>query len=86
MKSNNSKRKNNKEKTLKVIRCKALNRPVFEHEVCSQFSLKLNSNNQNNCKNCRHAFWYIFCKNIKIGEIKWKELLIGTAIEKDKVL
>ena len=56
MKSNNSKRKNNKEKTLKVIRCKALNRPVFEHEVCSQFSLKLNSNNQNNCKNCRHAF------------------------------
>lgn len=49
-------RNNENKKQKKVIRCKALNRPVFEHEVCSQFSSKVNSNNQNNCENCKHAF------------------------------
>jgi len=49
-------RRNNNKKPKKVIRCNALNRPVFEHEVCSQFSLKINSNNQNNCENCKHSF------------------------------
>ena len=40
----------------KVIRCRAQNKPVFEHEVCSKFSPKVNSNNQNNCGNCKYAF------------------------------
>ena len=49
-------RRNNNKKPKKVIRCNALNRPVFEHEFCSQFSSKINSNNQNNCENCKHSF------------------------------
>ena len=40
----------------KVIRCKAHNRPVYEHEVCSKYSVKANSNNQKNCVNCAHSF------------------------------
>ena len=56
MKQNRRKRNNENKKQKKVIRCKALSRPVFEHEVCSQFSLKINSNNQKNCVNCIHAF------------------------------
>jgi len=47
---------NNNKKTKRVIRCKLLNRPVFDHEVCSKFNKKVNSNNQNNCENCKHAF------------------------------
>ena len=52
----NNKRKYYKKESKKVIRCKALNRPVFGHEVCSKFNSKINSNNQNNCENCRYAF------------------------------
>ena len=49
--------RNNEDNKLKnVIRCKAINRPVFEHEVCSQFSLKVNSNNKKNCVNCAYSF------------------------------
>jgi len=53
-----NRRRNNKEnkKQKKVIRCKAQNKPVFEHEVCSQFSARVKSNDQNNCGNCKHAF------------------------------
>ena len=51
---NRRKRDNNKQK--EVIRCKTLNRPVFKHEVCSQFSSKVNANNEKNCENCKHAF------------------------------
>jgi len=55
--SRNKRRRNNEIiKQKKVIRCRALNRPVFEHEVCSQFSSKTNSNTNNNCENCKHAF------------------------------
>ena len=56
MNRNRRRRDNENKKQKKVIRCKALNRPVFEHEVSSQFSSKVNSNNQNNCENCKHAF------------------------------
>jgi len=49
-------RNNENEKPKKVIRCKALNRPVFDYEVCSQFSVKINFNNQRNCINCMHSF------------------------------
>ena len=56
MNKNKRRYNNNNKKTKKVIRCKLLNRPVFEHEVCSRFSSKVNSNNQSNCENCKHAF------------------------------
>ena len=49
----------------KVIRCKAQNKPVFEHEFCSQFVTKESSNNQNNCGNCKHAFW-CFLNKLKL--------------------
>ena len=49
-------RNNENKKEKKVIRCKALNRPVYEHEVCSQFNLKVSSNNHKNCVNCVHSF------------------------------
>lgn len=57
MNRNNRKRRNN-ERIIqkKVIRCKALSKPVFEHEVCSKFISEINSNNQNNCINCKHSF------------------------------
>ena len=53
---NRNRRNNQNNRQKKIIRCNALNRPVFEHEVCSKFSSKVNSNNQNNCGNCKHAF------------------------------
>ncbi len=56
MNKNRRRRNNENKKQKKVIRCKALNRPVFEHEVCSKFSSKVSYNNQNNCENCTHAF------------------------------
>jgi len=54
----NNRRKRNKEikKQKIVIRCKAQNKPVFDHEVCSQFVTKESSNNQDNCGNCKHSF------------------------------
>ena len=52
----NRRKRNNVKKQKKVIRCTALNRPVFEHEVCSQFVSKSSSDNKNNCENCKHAF------------------------------
>ena len=52
----NRRKRNNDTKQKKVIRCIALNRPVFEHEVCSQFVSKTSSNDKNNCENCKHAF------------------------------
>jgi len=55
-KRNRRTRNNENKKQKKVIRCKALNRPVFEYEVCSQFSSKVNSNNQNSCEDCKYAF------------------------------
>jgi len=54
--NNRRKRNNNIKIQKKVIRCRAQNKPVFEHEVCSQFNPKVNSNNQNSCGNCEHAF------------------------------
>jgi len=58
MSRNNKRRRRNNEKTKpkKLIRCKALNRPVFDNEVCSKFSSKISSNTLNNCVNCIHAF------------------------------
>jgi len=58
MSQNRNRRKYNSENKTqkKVIRCKVQSRPVFEHEVCSKFSSKVSSNNQNNCENCKHAF------------------------------
>jgi hypothetical protein len=53
---NRRKRNNEEKKENKVIRCGVLNRPVFEHEICSKFSAKISSNNQQNCVNCSYAF------------------------------
>jgi len=57
MNQNRNRRRNNNEivKNKKIIRCKALNRPVFAYEVCDQFSSKISSNNQKNCENCLHT-------------------------------
>lgn len=54
--TNRRRRNNENKKQIKVIRCRALNRPVFEHETCSLYGIKVNSNNQHNCENCKHAF------------------------------
>ena len=56
MNQNRKRRKNENKTQKKVIRCRTLKKPVFEHEVCSQFSSKVSSNNQNNCDNCKHSF------------------------------
>lgn len=58
MNNNKNRRRNNNEnkKQKLVTRCKTLNKPVFEHEVCSNFISKVNSNNQKNCENCKHSF------------------------------
>ena len=53
---NKRSRNNSNKKQRKVIRCKVLNRPVFEHEVCSNFVAKISSHNQNTCENCQHSF------------------------------
>ena len=54
---NKNRRRNNENKKQKVvIRCKTKNKPVFEHEVCNEFSSKVSSNNQKNCENCKHSF------------------------------
>ena len=60
MNRSKNRRKNqneNKVKT-KVTRCGFLKRPVFEHEVCKEFILKIktDSDNQKNCKNCKYSF------------------------------
>lgn len=57
--SQNRKRRpgsNEIKKQKKVIRCTALNRPVFEHEVCAQFRIKISSNNKKSCENCKYSF------------------------------
>jgi hypothetical protein len=53
----NNNRKNKQESFQKiVVRCDALQRPVYEHEVCPQYTLKTGADSQKNCKNCRHSF------------------------------
>ena len=53
---NKKNRKNENKIQTKVIRCKIHKRPVFEHEICTQFISNISSNNINNCENCRHSF------------------------------
>ena len=48
--------RNQENKSRKVIRCKQLNKPVFEHDVCSQFKAKSSANDQKICKNCIFSF------------------------------
>jgi len=40
----------------KIIRCKSLQRPVYEHETCQQYDIKVGSESQKICKNCKHSF------------------------------
>jgi len=53
--SNNPRHKNNHEIQKKVIRCDKLHRPMYEHEVCPQYSIKSSSESQKNCKSCVHS-------------------------------
>jgi len=53
---NRRRQKNENKRPNKVIRCKALNRPVFENEVCDKFSSKVKSNTNKTCENCLHSF------------------------------
>jgi hypothetical protein len=53
---NNKRRYNQIKKKSKIIRCKTHNRPVFEHETCSLFSSKSDTNNDNTCVNCKSSF------------------------------
>jgi len=54
----NKRRRKNKEIIRKnvITRCSMLQRPVWEHEVCSKFILNTSSDSQNNCKNCKYSF------------------------------
>ena len=53
----NNNRKNKQESFQKVVvRCDALQRPVYEHEVCPKYTIKTGSDTQKNCKNCKHSF------------------------------
>lgn len=52
----NNRRNNQFRKKSKIIRCKAHNKPVFEHEVCSSFIEKIKTNEMKNCENCKHSF------------------------------
>ncbi len=54
--SNNQRRKKQESFTKNVIRCNVLQRPVYEHEHCAQYSIKTGSDAQKNCKNCSHSF------------------------------
>jgi hypothetical protein len=58
MNRNKNRRNQNNENTKqkRVIRCKTLNRPVFGHEICTQFCSKSNPNTTKNCENCRNSF------------------------------
>ncbi|MHA2431437.1 MAG: hypothetical protein ACXACC_10475 [Promethearchaeota archaeon] len=58
MKQKRNQRTRNKQekKSYKIIRCSMQNQPMFEHEICPQFTIKTSANDQNNCKNCKHAF------------------------------
>ena len=53
---NNRNRRNENKKQRKIIRCKVHSRPVFEHEVCEKFCLKIGSNDIKNCLNCKYSF------------------------------
>ncbi len=52
----NRKRRNDDKKQKKIIRCKTLNRPVFDNDVCSQYSSKSSYNGEKSCNNCKHSF------------------------------
>ncbi|MEF8879928.1 MAG: hypothetical protein V5A64_06015 [Candidatus Thermoplasmatota archaeon] len=51
-----ARRRRHKKIAKKVIRCRNQNKPVFEHEVCKEFSSNHGSDVKKNCKNCKHSF------------------------------
>jgi hypothetical protein len=54
----NNQRRNRNEHTItkKVIRCNTLQRPVYEHETCVRYEVKIGSDSQKNCRTCKHSF------------------------------
>lgn len=43
-------------KNNKIIRCKSKMIPVFENDICEDFSKKENTQSNNICKNCKFSF------------------------------
>ena len=57
MNRRNIKRNLNKNKIpKKIMRCNYSQRIVWDNECCKDFVVKVDSLNQENCKNCRHSF------------------------------
>ena len=44
-----------KPKNKKIIRCRKLVRPVFEHDTCSEFINGINKEKDNTCGNCKFS-------------------------------
>jgi hypothetical protein len=58
MNGNNSRRQHKNQHSVEKIltRCRLIVRPMWEHEICSKFTHKVEANAQRNCKNCIHSF------------------------------
>lgn len=55
-KSTNRQRKNQESFHKVIIRCQVLQRPVYEHDVCSKYVIKTSSDTQKSCKNCKNSY------------------------------
>jgi hypothetical protein len=55
-KKNNRNWRNVEKQSYRIVRCSMQNQPMFESEICDQFNSRVKENDQNNCKNCIHAF------------------------------
>lgn len=53
---NNRKRNNENIKNKKIMRCNTHNKPVFNLDVCDQFTAKSESNTQKDCEHCMHSY------------------------------
>jgi len=54
--SNSQRKRNQVAFQKKIVRCGSLQRPVYEHETCTQYAMKAGSEAQKICKNCKHSF------------------------------
>ena len=55
-KQNKNSRFNQERRTMKIMRCSAKNKPVFEDETCEEFKARGTAEGQKNCKNCKNSF------------------------------
>jgi len=56
MKNNRNRRNRQFKQKSILMRCKTHARPVFGHEVCSNYLSKNTSNDKKNCTNCASSF------------------------------